>query len=272
MSAGGSTTTTQKADPWGPAQSNLMQALGRAEGTFKRNKFAPQPYMYDRVAGFGDVSQDAQSMMIDRAQGGSPLIDQAQGTFSNMMSGDYQSDMLDRVKNEALGSAIPAAVAQFSGSGMTNSSQAMDTVGRAATNAIAPIEYGAFEASQNRAMDAARMSPSMDQAGYLPAQMLGQVGGMQDQMAQSELNAKMARYNEIQNRERENLQGYLNAVMGIAGQGSSSTATEPGPSAMQSIGSAGLSGLGTYGALAMNPATAPFAAIGGIGAGLLGLF
>ena len=46
----------------------------------------------------------------------------------------------------------------------------------AATEALAPFEYGAFENQQNRAMQAAGMMPGMEQAAYLPEQMRMQVG------------------------------------------------------------------------------------------------
>lgn len=268
-----STTTVQRADPWGPMQPQLRRAGQTAASMFRQGDFAPRPFEGDRVAGFGSTTMQAQDMIRSMAGGGAPLVDSARGTLTNMMSGDYQSDLLDRVKQEALGSAIPAAVAQFSGAGMTNSGQAMDTVGRAATEAIAPIEYGAFQAGQNRALQAAQMAPSMTAAGYLPAQMMGQVGAAEDRMAQAEIDARRQFYDEVVNRERNNYQGYLDSILALGGLGGSrsGTSTEPGPSMGQTVASAGLGGLGTYGALAANPVTAPYALIGGIGSGLLGL-
>jgi hypothetical protein len=74
--------------------------------------------------------------------------------LASMMSGNDIYRDLGTVKQNALGSAIPAAMSMFSGNGMTDSSAAMDTVGRAATEAVAPIDYGAWQAAQDRRLQA----------------------------------------------------------------------------------------------------------------------
>jgi hypothetical protein len=74
--------------------------------------------------------------------------------LSGMTSGNEIYRDLDKVKQNALGSAVPAAVSMFSGNGMTDSSAAMDTVGRAATEAVAPIDYGAWQSAQDRRLSA----------------------------------------------------------------------------------------------------------------------
>jgi hypothetical protein len=79
---------------------------------------------------------------------------QSDPRLASMMSGKDIYRDLGTVKNNALGSAIPAAVSMFSGNGMTDSSAAMDTVGRAATEAVAPIDYGAWQAAQDRRLQA----------------------------------------------------------------------------------------------------------------------
>lgn len=104
--------------------------------------------------GYADANQTVRALTNPNA---GPDTGQAQRTLSQMMSGNYQDDRLAAVRDEALGSAVPAAVAQFAGSGMANSSQAMDAVGRAAASAVAPLDYQAAENAQNRAMSAAGM-------------------------------------------------------------------------------------------------------------------
>jgi len=263
-------TVTQSADPWAEAQPYLKGALGGAESLYNQGAFAPDPYSGQRVAGFGDASVMSQDMIMQQAQQ-PQLSGQAGSYLGNMMDPNYQSQQLEQVKQNALGSAIPSAVSMFSGSGMTNSSQAMDTVGRAATEAVAPYEYNAFNMAQDRGMQAAGMAPSIDRAGYLPATMIGAVGASQDAMRQSEIGADMQRYYETEGQDAQNFQGYLNSIMGLGGMGGTATETEPGASALQSIASGGLTGVGTYGALMGNPATAPFALPIGVGAGLLGM-
>ena len=70
------------------------------------------------------------------------------------MSREEMSASLAGARQDALDSAIPAAVAQFAGAGMANSSQAMQEVGRAATQAVAPLEYAAAERTIDRDLSA----------------------------------------------------------------------------------------------------------------------
>ncbi len=86
--------------------------------------------------------------------------------LSRMTSGkDIYSD-LGQVKQNALGSAIPAAMSMFTGNGMTDSSAAMDTVGRAATEAVAPIDYNAWQGAQDRALAATGQDNATRMAAY----------------------------------------------------------------------------------------------------------
>lgn len=275
MSGGSQTSTTvQKADPWSAAQPALKDAIGTAEQFFSSGQYAADPYSGQTIAGFGDTTQQAQDMVMDRAEAGAPLVEQASGTLSSMMDGNYQSELLNSVKENALGSAVPAAASMFSGSGMTNSSQAMDTVGRAATEAVAPIEYGAFENAQARAMSAAGMAPQMEAAGYMPAQMIAGVGQAEDALAQANIDADVQNYYASENQDINNFQGYLSNLTALGGMGGSTSATGPSgqPSSAAQIASAGLGGLGAYGALAGIPGIgAPMAIGGGLLAGLAGV-
>lgn len=232
MGGGGTQTTVQKSDPWAPSQPYLRDALGDAADLYEQGGFHIQPYPNDRVAGFGDVSLLGQGATVEQALQGSPLVGQASDTLSGMMDYDYQSGLLDQVKQNALGSAIPAAMAQFAGSGMGNSTLAMDTVGRAATEAVAPYEYGAHENTLGRMMSAAGMAPGMEEAAYLPGQMLQGVGAMRDQMSQAELDAAMQTYYENENMDANAIQNYSDLLMGYGGQGGTSVGTtsqESGP-------------------------------------------
>lgn len=270
MSGGKNQTVTQKADPWAATQGPLKSAISAGEGMFNSGGFAPSVYEGQRVAGFGDTSNLGMDMTMNAAMNPS-ATSSAQSQLIRMMNPDYTSERLNAVKENALDSAIPAATSAFSGSGMLNSSMAMDTVGRAAAEAVAPYEYGAFENAQNRALSAAQSAPAIDRGTYLPGAMVTGVGGAQDAMRQAEIDAAMKQFYEGANPELQNLQGFSNFLLPISGQGGTTSSTQPGAGTLATLGGAGLTGLGTYGALAMNPVTAPFALAGGIGAGLMGL-
>lgn len=263
-------TVTQKNEPWKPAQGFLKDAFGQAQDLFEGGKFSAAPYEGTRVAGFGDATQGAQQGILNQAAGGAPGIDAAKSTLMAMMGGQPGFAGMQGVRDNILGGAIPAAASMFSGSGMTNSSAAMDGVGRAATEALAPFEYGAYENAQNRAMQAAGMMPGMEQASYLPFQMQGQVGAQQDAMSQAMADAEMKKYYEGQGQEAANFQPYLNAIMGLGGMGGSSSQTSPQQGT--GLGPAIMGGLGAYGTLAGIPGLGGgMAGLGGLLAGLAGL-
>lgn len=268
------TTTTSRAEPWSAAQPALRDAISAGQDLFRSGGFAANPFQGQRVAGFGATTQQGMDMVRQQAAGGTPGTDGAIASLTGMLNGQNQYQDMQGVRNQLLGNAIPAAVAQFSGSGMPNSSVAMDQVGSAATAALAPFEYDAYNQQQSRALQAAQMMPGLERAQYMPSEMLMGVGGMQDQNRQNQINAQMDRYYETQNQPAANYQGYLNAMMGLGGMGGTQSQTGPSgqPGTAARVAGAGLGGLGTYGALAMNPVTAPFALAGGVLGGLSGLF
>lgn len=273
MSGGGSnsTTTVQKADPWQAAQPGLEMAMAEATNLFQNDSLAANPYTGVRVAGQGADTLMSQEMV--RQVTGQPMLsEQASGAMAQMLDAGYQSEQLEAVKQNALDTAIPAATAQFVGSGMMNSTQAMDTVGRAAAQAVAPYEYDAFNNQQTNMLRAGAMAPQLDSAAFIPSQMMGQVGAQNDAYQQNLINADMAQYYETENFDASNLGQFANLMMGFGGQGGTSSSSVPGASTAQQIGGAALGGLGTYGALAAMPATAPIALPAGMAAGLLGLF
>lgn len=272
MPGGGSQTQTTTAEPWSAAQPALRDAISQGQQLFQQGGFAANPYQGQRVAGFSDTTRQGMNMIRQQAAGGTPGTDAAIGSLQGMLNGRTQYNNMQGVRDQILGNAIPSAVAQFSGSGMPNSSVAMDQVGSAATAALAPFEYDAFNQQQGRALQAAQMMPGLERAQYAPGEMMMGVGGMQDQRQQQRINANMARYYETQNQPMQNYQGYLQAMMGLGGMGGTQTQTAPGVGTGAQLAGAGLGGLGTYGSLALNPATAPFALAGGGLAALAGLF
>lgn len=270
MSSGGKQTVTQKADPWSATQGGLKSAISAANLMFDNGGFAPSVYEGQRVAGFGDTSNLGMDMTIDAAMNPN-ATSSAQSQLIRMMNPDYTSERLKAVKENALDSAIPAATSAFSGSGMLNSSMAMDTVGRAAAEAVAPYEYGAFENAQNRALSAAQSAPAIDRGTYLPGAMVTGVGGAQDAMRQAEIDAAMRQFYEGANPELQNLQGFSNFLLPISGQGGTTSSTQPGPGTLQNIAAGGLTGIGTYGALAGAGVANPYLMPLSIGAGLMGM-
>lgn len=270
-----SSTTTQKMEPWKPIQPYLEDAAESNQQNYNAGMFTPKPL----GGSFSDEALQSMQMTMDRANAGAPGIDKASGYLSQLMSPyktlgifqrpyDQMKNFTGTIANDVLDDVIPAAVGQFAGAGMPNSTLAMDTVGDAAstavTNAVAPYYNAAldrtaqmYNSALDRGVQAAGMAPAMYQAGFMPAQMIGQVGSQIDAMDEALANAPM-----------QGFQQYLSNTMGLGGMGSAGSVTQPGASTAQQIGSAGLTGLGTYGMLAGAGMGGP---LGIAGAGLAGL-
>lgn len=69
----------------------------------------------------------------------------------------------DQLKANTLADVVPAVSSRFANSGMLDSTMAADTMSRSAAEAVAPIEYGAWESQQGRMLDAAK---SLNQLEY----------------------------------------------------------------------------------------------------------
>ncbi|WP_299949072.1 hypothetical protein [uncultured Ruegeria sp.] len=228
MAGGGDKqTTVQKSDPWGPSKPYLKGAMRDAESLYESGGMSAQPYAGDRVANLSDATQQGMAGIM-RAADDTSLIDGAGGALNRMMNPEAYGERLEGVKNNALGSAIPAAVSMFSGSGMANSGQAMDYVGRAATEAVAPYEYNAFNQAEGRAMQAAGMAPGIDAARYTPMQQMLGVGAIEQDQNQREIDADMAQHYEAGNKRANDLNAYTQMLLGYGGQGGTSTGTTSG--------------------------------------------
>lgn len=256
---GGNGTQTVRTEPWHPTQEmftgTLLPALQQA---YDSN-------LWDRMGDFNpsratEMGQQATMRAGRRAEG---FLGGAMDAQSSFMDGGEQYRRLGAVRREALGNALPSVFASFDGAGMGDSSLMADAAGRAAVQAIAPIEYGAWNAAQDRALKASALAPSTAMAGAIPGQFFGQVGAARD--AERAANRPAAG-------QFRDLMGYSGLLGGVGGMGGMQTGPGPqGASLGSSIAGAGLTGLGTYGTLAAAGVGAPWLLPLAIGAGGLSL-
>lgn len=146
---------------------------------------------------------------------------------------------------------------------------------RAAADASAQI-YGQFLGEAQRAQtQALGMSPQLQQLQTMPAQLMAQLGQQQEARSQQELDAARNYWMEQAGQPMNNLQTFIANLTGQGGVSSSGGQSMMGGAPQQSgagkLLGGGLAGLGTYGMLAMNPVTAPFALAGGLMGGLSGV-
>lgn len=288
-SSGGSTTTVQKADPWGPSQGYLKAGMGDARQLYEAGGFAPGFFPGQSYAGLGGTSKQALRDMA-RDANGTPLVSNATRGVQDMLRGadsfvdldasEYgpNSEKLAAVKQTVLDDVIPASIAPFAASGMTDSSTAMDTVARSAASALAPIEYGAYNQAADRRIGLAQLggdwitrgstlAPQLEQAQFIDEDRLFQVGQMYDANRQGRMDDARARWDVNATQDARNLQAYQQLLMGSGGMGGTTSATAPGASTGSRMVGGGLSGA-AMGSMVGGPYGA---AIGG-GLGILGAF
>lgn len=238
-------TTNTVAEPWKDAQPSLRRLLRATEGAFNAGEFSVDPYSGQRVADQGQLTQAGLGQIYDKVTGPNQFLDASRAAYGDIMQGDAYRD-LDTLKSNVLGDVIPAVTARFASSGMGDSSMAADTIARSATEALAPIEYGAWSDIQNRKLAGMEMAPRLVAAEYLPEQTALTAGQFDDAYNQSLIDADMAQYYEGANQSYDELQRAANLMLGYAGLGGSTQSTSKQPSGSNPLGSAmqGLGGLG----------------------------
>lgn len=215
---GGGGDVTSTTEPWEASQPFLRNLLGGTEAMYGAGGFDIPPWPGIRVAPQSGMTQAGLQGISDIATAGNPIIGPAQGAFGRFMDPDPYRD-LDVLKERALGEIMPAAMSRFSGAGMLDSTLAADAGARAATQAIAPFEYGAYEQGQNRQLQALGMAPQLAQASYLDPMMLGQAGGQMDQYSQRVLDAAQGAYGQEATRPYDELQRAASLALGFGGLG-----------------------------------------------------
>jgi hypothetical protein len=236
-SGSGSSDTTQTAEPWGPSEDLLKGTLGDTLGTYLSGQFDIPSYPGIRVAPQSGMTQASNWGIYNTASQGNPITPVAQQAFGDIASGNNIYRDLDTVKANALGDIMPAAMSRFSGAGMLDSTLAADAAGRAATQAIAPIEYGAWDAAQNRRVNALGMAPQLASNSYLDSSMMGQAGAGLDQYNQRVLDSAIGNYYEEANRPYDNIQRAVSLGLGLGGMGGTQTTDQnTGNGTMETIG------------------------------------
>lgn len=300
---GGNTTTTQKADPWKHLQPYLLggETTGKfggpvqdVQGAFPWFSSAaqnvPEFYPGQTYAGFNPYQISGFNQALGAAGGMYPTLGAAQGALNYGLTSAYDPannpvvqryaeaairPVTEMYQEQVLPGITDAAVAS---GGLGGSRQGvaegiaagryMDTVGDVTAN-IYNAAYGQGLDQQARMMS---LLPSTMNTMLMPSQVYGQVGGAYQGMDQQAINEAMNRYYYNQDAEYQRAKDYLNVLQGTPW--GSSSVTGPNPNAQSPAGQiagAGMMGLGTYGMLAMNPATAPFAIPAGVAMGALGL-
>lgn len=266
---GKSNEVETKVEPWGKVSNELNDLANTAEGMFYSGGMAVDPYPNRRVA-------DTHNLTKSGVWGLSNLSSNLPaGTMEALQSNLNMTDTyrdFDKIR-AMVGDQTKAQLASTFAGGGINSGLAQDTYSRAMGEALAGVEYGAYENAKARQMQAIGLAPDLAttqqnlERNAAAGKLTG--GGIYEGKEQDRINASMNRWNEGQMKNIDAISRYSSILSGLGGMGS--TSTMPGQSGIAQAAGAGASGLGAYGTLLASGVGAPLAIGGGILAGLASL-
>lgn len=268
QSGGGTTTTTQKADPWSGAQPFLTDLMGKAQQTYDASQ--GQTNMPAPFVGPSAQTQQALGLTANRAMNGSPLV----GTADKSLTGILNADPMSQPGNSTLAQyagpqsinsqfnsmsqpVIDAVNAQAGMAGRTGSGAQQQLL----TKNLGDLAANVYSDSANRQLTAAQQlnsnyntansqklqagleAPNLASQDYSDLQNLLNVGGAYDQQNQTQQNNILQQFQYAQQQPWNILSGYAGAISGLGGMGGTSTGstTQPSQSGLPQLAGSALS-------------------------------
>lgn len=230
-------TQTTKSEPWAGAQPLLYSAMGAVKNAGV-DGFRVDPYEGPRVAQYSPMTMGGIDALA--ASGNNPVTPAAQSALlSNLNMEDTYRDF-DTIRG-TVGDNVKAQLASTFAGGGINSGMAQDTYTRAMSEALAGVEYGAYNDAKARQIQALGMSPTIGGMGRADAGAQITAGGMLDDLAQRNIMGDMQQYYEGANADIDALQKYSALAGQFGGMGGTSSGSGRSPmdigGAMGGIGS-----------------------------------
>ena len=221
-SGGGNQTTTQRTEPYAPAEPFLQDILGEAQNIY-RSGIGRQFFPGSTVVPFATQTQSAldlgQAAALEQA-GPSQLMNLAGSTISDFASGAGQNQYLDQIRSGITSDVMGNIATQFGGMGRTGTSpQAQQAAARGITQAYAPIAANLSQQERSRQLAAAGQLPSlqqqMDARRFGGIGQLSGIGGAYEDLARRQLQDQIARFQFGQQAPMSALQQYAGLVSPI---------------------------------------------------------
>lgn len=238
----GTSTTTEKADPWSGIQPFLTDLYGRGQ---TQSNIPQQYYPDSTVTGFAPETEAGLGFMTERALNGSPLLGAAQNESMKTLGGDYLAQgnpYLSGVADNLWAQVRPRVDSAFSRGGLGSPGEQY-AMTDAFTNALAPYGFNSYEAERGRMMGAMSGAPGLANADYTDAQQLLGVGAQREDLQGRIIQDSLNRYNFGQAEPRNSLNWYAGLLQNPGGGTSTSTTTgqQPGGNTALGLLGAGLS-------------------------------
>lgn len=183
------------------------------------------PYTGQRNADLNQTQNLGIGMVQDRALNGSQTMNNAEGNLNQMMYGGA-NPYLDSMYNQAAGNVANSVNSNFSLGGRYGSGAHTGALTQGLGNMATSLYGGAYENDQNRRLQAIGMAPTFGNAAYNDASQLLNVGQMQQDQAQNNLDFGNQQATDYYNKSYKDLA----AMSGVFGSnlGGSSTTTQSG--------------------------------------------
>lgn len=281
---GGAQTVTNL--PWGQARPLGRQTVRDVTRLAANDRLNPMPFQ-------SGMTQDYIKDMA-KLGGNNAVTNGAMDAYDNFMGANTTSgpvqlqdgvNPMDATSDYIMSKVMPQVASTFGQGGFMNSTGALQTASDAATSALAPFLSQQFNADRarmdqnayynsaldernidrglNRDMAGLTYAPTLNAMQYGDLGAVGQAGQMRDEFVMDK------RRNDADN--ATSAANLFSVLGGMGGQQVATGGGSGGPSLLGNIAGGGLTGIGMYGALAGNPATAPAAIPLGVGAGLLSM-
>lgn len=226
---GGSTTTTQKSDPWSGQQPYLKDVFGQAQGLYNAEgpgyfpEGSVQPFNAGQDAAFGSIYGLGM-------QGGTPALGAAAGNLTGTLNGDYLNagnpyfaNMAGRVMSEVM----PRINSQFEMGGRGDSGLAARAAAMGATDALGALAYQNYGDERGNQLKAAGLAPSIDQGVFSNLNTGLNAATAYQTQDQNQLNDLVNRWNYEQNLPWNKLGNYSQMIQGNYGGTTTGSSTQP---------------------------------------------
>lgn len=252
------TTTTENA-PWGPQQQYLLQILKDSQNLYNSGKLNPQLYPDSTIAPQSAATQQSQQGILDKAQQGSSLNQNAYNMASDTLGGKYldvsnlpgfKQGLQDIKDAYSMGTAAQtdSAAARTGNFGGSAYNEIVGRNQKSFADSLNTFAGNVYNNERQNQLRTAQMAPYINELSYDDLNRIGGIGQQQDVYNQAKLDEKVNRFNT----ENQAPLTALNTYKGLVGTplGSTSTSTTSGGSNGSLLGNVlgfgglALSGLG----------------------------
>src|SRR3990167_369035 len=251
------TTTTQTNEPYAEQKlvlDPLLQQIKPVVFDDKREFFPGST-----VVPFSPETQLGLGQQANRAAFGDPNLGLAGQEIGKTLSGDYLNignPSFQRMSNRIYGDIRQQTDSQFGGAGRYGSPGHQEATARAFGDAIAPLEYGNYQAERERMGSAIDRSIPLANQPYIDAGFLRDVGAQREGLSGQELSEQIQRHNFGQTSEAQQLAEAI-GLAGTFNAGGTSNATTTGPAPVTGSNFGQTAGLGLQAASLFIPKPKP---------------